>query len=381
MKNIKEKIAVINRTNFKNFGSVLQCYALCKTIENLGYESEIVWVRGSISKNFDIRIGKVFSSLFTVILHPYLFNHLSKNIIEVKETVINEKTCALFDEFVCNYIKQQQYSLNELKKLSKTECYKKIVCGSDQIWNPYSLYLDPLFFARFAPISKRIAYAPSLGCDELPKYNKRKLKKYVTEMSHVSVRETMGQKLLYDLCGRKYNIVLDPTLLISKETWNHIAKEYNASSYVVCYFLDEPSIDNQNRILNYAKENEKKIIVLGVSLNYISASLSHCVIKPDCGPCEFLGYLQNADAVITDSYHGMLFSILFRRNFASIERIYREHNQSSRQKSVLSDFDLESHYSNIFSANLLNPINYDFVIRKLEKRKEESLAFLKNALM
>ena len=216
------KVAIINRTNFKNYGSVLQCYALCCAVEKLGFESEIVWEEGNISKNFDFRPNKIISSVWKLVTHPSLISSTMTNVSDLSSRVISEKTVALFDEFVSSEVKQKKFPHRELVRRAKSDEYAKFICGSDQIWCSTTLYVDPLMYLRFSPREKRIAYAPSIGRDFIPDYNKRRMKKYISDIPHLSVRETEGARLINELTGMTAKVVLDPTLLHTRTDWNTI---------------------------------------------------------------------------------------------------------------------------------------------------------------
>ena len=371
------KVAVVNRTNFKNYGSVLQCFALCKAIEQLGYESEIIWQGGSIAKNYDFRLGKLFASIITLITHPSLISQARKSLHSVRKENITAITEQLFERFVEENINRKTATKRELKDLALTY-YDKCVCGSDQIWNPNTLYVDPLLFLRFAPKEKRVAYAPSLGSDSIPSYNKNKMKKFISDIPCVSIREKQGQKLLYELCGIEYPIVADPTLLFDMPFWTKYSIEMPFDDYVLCYFLEEPELSVQSNIVKYITELKKRVIIINSPLEFVSNhSLSERV---DCGPSEFLGLVRNASQIITDSYHGMLFSIIFEKDFVSIERNYSEHNQSSRQLSILEILGLQERYSVGGTIDdTLSSIDYSVVSKKIEHFRFESLEYLKRS--
>ena len=249
------KIAIINRTNLKNYGSVLQCYALCKAVSKLGYESEIVWEKGNLSKNFDFRPIKMLSSIWTLLTHPALWKLTFSTVKEVNEIIITEETATRYNQFVKQEINQRLYSRKELIKKARTEEYHKFICGSDQIWCSTTLYVDPLMYLRFAPREKRIAYAPSIGRDFIPKYNRKKMKKFISQIPHVSIREKEGQRLIKELTGREVPIVADPTLLLEKDDWDLLKKEYKEDKkYLLCYFLDIPTENIQHKIANTAKK-------------------------------------------------------------------------------------------------------------------------------
>ena len=174
---MKNKVAIVNRTNLKNFGSVLQVYALCNAVKKLGYDSEVVWQSGNMSQNYDLRPNKAIKTALKLLLHPTLLWSIIKTIREVKTNVIDEGKIKKFDDFVAKNFKQTFYAPNEIEKVATSDMYFKFICGSDQIWCTTTLYPDPMMYLRFAPKEKRVAYAPSLGRNYIPNSTKRTLKK------------------------------------------------------------------------------------------------------------------------------------------------------------------------------------------------------------
>lgn len=373
-----KKIAIINRSNFKNYGSVLQCYALCEAVRSLGMESELVWVRGNLSQNYDFRLNKIVSSLFKLATHPYLLKSTAKNVGDLNSRVIDKKTIELFNDFTQNYIHQNFYTISGLKKASRN-VYDKIICGSDQIWCSTTLYVDPLMYLRFAPKSKRIAYAPSIGRDYIPKYNSSKMKRYISQIPCLSVREKKGKELIKELTGRDAALVCDPTLLLSKKHYRTMQnKVEGVDNTLVCYFLDTPSEKTQKKIAAFAKNNGDKIVCLGCRLTYLEKVCD--VAYPECGPKEFLYVIDHAQRIFTDSYHGMLFSIIFEKSFLSIEREYSEFNQSSRQKTILEMFGLNDLYITENDDILEKKIDYTSFSKEKTDFIHNSLKFLKDSI-
>lgn len=374
-----QTIAIVNRTNLKNFGSVLQVYALCEAIKRLGYHSEVVWQSGNMSKNQDIRPVKVIRILLRLCTHPLLLWSTVKAIIEAKSQVIDELKEKKFNDFVAANFVQSFYDPEELIKMATTDKFYKFVCGSDQIWSSTTLYPDPMMYLRFSPKGKRVAYAPSLGRNYIPNYNKKILKKYISDVPCLSVREDEGRRLIKELTGRDALVVADPTLLLSSRDWDRLKIEIETPrNYVLCYFLDTPSDDVKTNICKYASSSGRDIVVLGKlnNLNYPQNKIHF----PVAGPGEFLHLISNASMVITDSYHGMLFAINYRKKFWSVERAYNQYDQSSRQLTVLSRLDLKERYLkkdfNFTDAN----IDYVSVQTKIEDFVTVSMNYLKQSL-
>lgn len=374
-----KKVAIVNRTNLKNYGSVLQVYALCEAVKNLGNEVEVIWEAGNLSTNYDFRPKKIIKTGLKLLTHPQLMKSTFSNIQYVQQHIISETTVRLFDDFVESHIKRSFYPAKMMNKRKVGEMYDKFICGSDQIWCTTTLYVDPLMYLRFAPKEKRIAYAPSLGRDYIPNYSKREMKKYILDIPDVSVRESMGQTLIRELTGRDVPVVLDPTLLVERKYWDQVKAPMNEESdYILCYFLSTPTEKTQLKMLALMKRLNKPVIALNSRLEYLEA---HVVVTyPDCGPQEFISFIENAACVMTDSYHGMLFSIMYHKQFWSIEREYGEFDQSSRQLSVLNMLGLQNRYCRENDELIQERIDYTGVEQVLLTEREKSLHFLRKAL-
>lgn len=374
-----KKVAVVNRTNLKNYGSVLQVYALCNTVEKFGYHAEVVWQSGNMSKNFDIRPNKIFKIGLKLLCHPSLLWSAYKTACNVKAVVIDEEKARMFDDFVAKNFVQSIYAPDEIEKVAASDKYCKFICGSDQIWVTTTLYPDPMMYLRFAPKEKRVAYAPSLGRDFIPGYNKRILRKYINDVPCLSVREDKGYRLIKELTGREATVVVDPTLLMRSNEWDRLKTNVELpEKYVLCYFLDEPSDNVKASICKFAKEKNLDIVVLG-KLSELDYTVKR-IHRPIAGPCEFLSIISSAQMVITDSYHGMLFSINYNKNFWSVERAYSQYDQSSRQLTVLSRLGLEDRYvrSNFNFTDAV--IDYDAVKTRIEDFVAFSMNYLKSSL-
>lgn len=376
---MKNKVAIVNRTNLKNFGSVLQVYALCNAVKKLGYDSEVVWQSGNMSQNYDLRPNKAIKTALKLLLHPTLLWSIIKTIREVKTNVIDEGKIKKFDDFVAKNFKQTFYAPNEIEKMAASDMYFKFICGSDQIWCTTTLYPDPMMYLRFAPKEKRVAYAPSLGRNYIPNYNKHILKKYISDVPCVSVREDEGHCLIKELTGRDATVVTDPTLLMRSNEWDRLKAEVDLpNKYVLCYFLDEPSEEIKAAICKYIKEKDLDIVVLG-KLGEVDYPVER-IHQPIAGPGEFLTITSEASMVITDSYHGMLFAINYHKKFWSVERAYSQFDQSSRQLTVLSRLAMEDRYMKVDFNFTDTDIDYSTIQSRIDEFVAFSMEYLKQSL-
>ena len=371
-----KKVAIVNRTNLKNYGSVLQVYALCEAVRLCGFVPEVVWEKGNLSKNWDVRPRKLLRVILKMLLHPSLLVETIKTILEVRGNKVPNIKADKFDTFVYEHLNCKFYSYSKLKCLAASDEYHKFICGSDQVWCSTALYVDPMMYLCFAPKAKKIAYAPSLGRSYIPQYNVRQMKRYIKEFDSISVREEDGRHLVSVLVNRDVSLVLDPTLLLKKSEWSIIKSSVSHRNYILCYFLDPPKKDFLDWLYRFAEKENLHIITLN---NNISEMNDH-VLLDVVGVDEFLGIIDEAELVLTDSYHGMLFSIIYQKRFWSIERNYSQHDQSSRQKNILKLIGLENRYVKDPKLIDMSTIDYVKVSDSLDKEREKSLSFLQVAL-
>lgn len=307
----------------------------------------------------------------------FFTNEIAAAILKLNMMIIDEDSSSV-EAKMLPYLREF-YSYDEIEAMAASDRYCKFVCGSDQVWATTTLYPDPMMYLRFAPREKRVAYAPSLGRNYIPNYNRKTIKQYVNDIDSVSVREDSGRRLLKELTSRDIPVVADPTLLMRSQEWDALKADVELPEhYALCYFLDEPSQDVKDAICKYVQENNKKIVVLG-HLDSIDIPEKD-IVRPTAGPAEFLTITSKADMVITDSYHGMLFAINYHRKFWSVERNYNQYDQSSRQLTVLNRLHLEDRYVKKNYEFTDASIDYEYVQARIDEFVNYSLNYLKTAL-
>ena len=248
------------------------------------------------------------------------------------------------------------------------------VCGSDQIWNP-DLGGDGFYFANFAEKNKRVAYAASFGVETLPEKMAVDYTEYLKGMSHISVREHAGAALIKELVQKDVPVVVDPTMLLSREEWLPMMKKPTyplKERFMLTYFLGGYSDDAQNYIKKVAQEHDLQI----VSLN------SMC---KDCywfgtGPSEFLWLIENAAVVCTNSFHGTVFSIIMNTPFINFRRGSKTNSMHSRIETLLRTMQLTGRVYGEVKEECLFDMDYQHVTGILESEKKRSIEYLRNAL-
>lgn len=255
------------------------------------------------------------------------------------------------------------------------EAYDAFVVGSDQVWNPLLRHGAATDFLTFANPEKRIAYAPSFGISSLPKAYRDSYREWLGAFAHLSVREHAGANIIRDLTGRDSHVLVDPTLMLEAEQWRTYARPHEAKPAgptVVTYFLGSISPERSAAIDRLAAAAGARRVDL--------AKFSH----PDvygAGPAEFLDYLDSASLVVTDSFHGSVFSILFGTPFLVGSREGSAPSMSSRISTLLGTFGLQDR---LWSEPTADPSVLDIDLSGapsvLAREREKARAFLADAL-
>jgi hypothetical protein len=363
-----------------HYGAQLQAYALMKSIAGQDVDCEIInYVRSdTIDGNRLFKKGLSARSLLSNANTLLNYGKLKRRYLR-------------FESFVHEDMKLSEKFYGTYARLSEdAPLYDVYVCGSDQIWNPL-IYkentFDPAFFADFAKTGRRVAYAPSFGISSIPEDKRELLKSYLEKFECLSVREMQGEKIIRDITGRDSCTVLDPTLLLTGEQWGGLASAPEFSGpYLLCYFITDA-----RKYSGYVQTLAQKYGLPVVSLcgsRRVVPQTRHKVL--DAGPREFLGLFRNARAVCTDSFHGTVFSINFKKEFFCFESSQKaEKAVNSRLNNILGKLDLTDR---IFSAKTelpefaariseaAGPIDYQKVDTLLQKEREQSVNYLRSSL-
>lgn len=263
--------------------------------------------------------------------------------------------------------------------MGKSDDFLFFVCGSDQIWNATNLYLDPLYYLCFAPNKKKVAFSPSFGKIFVPKYNYKPIKKRIKKFEKLSSREESGADIIEEMTQRKAECLVDPTLLLDKQQWQQIIGNKQSSQiesrYILLYFLDEP---NQYVINLLEILNEKGYEF--ISLNYMYNQYSkYNVKKVDAGPIEFLEYINYSEFILTDSFHGTVFSINLHKGFYVFNRNYGNAlNQSTRILSILERCGLNDRLINndVCELTYISESEYKKIDNYLFKERKHAKDYL-----
>ncbi|WP_298535133.1 polysaccharide pyruvyl transferase family protein [uncultured Algibacter sp.] len=374
----KYKIAILTQPLKTNYGGILQAYALQKILIESGNDVVTINRKDNTYSKFRLKISRIKNQLIN-----------KKN--KTSKIMFSEKQMGFITQYSSEFINNKivlSELINSNDKISnhfKKNYYNTLVVGSDQTWRPkyspniYNFYLDFLNNNE----TKRVAYASSFGVDnwEYTAKQSKKCKKLALKFDAISVREKSGINLCKKHLGVQAKLVLDPTLLLSKEEYIDLFKSQNLpdnKNKLYTYVLDRSNLKNDiiqyvSRILHLKefKNQPKESWIEGRNKN-----LEDYVYPPVEG---WIKGFYDAEFVITDSFHGTLFSILFNKPFLVIPNVERG---VGRFTSILSQFGLENRMvtnsSEVSESLLTEKINFDEVNSKLQNLKIQSLDFLKD---
>lgn len=253
---------------------------------------------------------------------------------------------------------------------------ERFVVGSDQVWNPAFTHGNEEWFLNFAQPRQRIAYAASFGIPRVPRYLVGRYRRDLAGIPHLSVREDQAVGIVRELTGRTVPVVLDPTMLHERGFWEARAvtpTPLEGEDYLLTFRLkagDSASTptSHQDPALDYARASGLRVVDLFAPDDPALLSIS---------PLGFIGTIRNAHLVVTDSFHGAVFSLLFHTPFLLEQR----GAMNSRIETLLSASGLHNRMLHeVQSIGTALEIDWADVDDRLARRRRDSLAFLEGAL-
>lgn len=349
-----------------NFGSILQTYATQKIFEKHGFDCEII---DYVSPN-----RKKLSLFFDC---PEKFkNNIAKRIIyyigKIPSFILKDITFGGFLRKYINLSKNRYYSFDELKRNPPIADY--YVTGSDQVWNSkYNGGVDKSFYLKFAnDNANKIAFVASFGNTQLSDEENNAIKPMLQEYNYLSVREDSAVDILSNI-GLNSICLVDPTLQISKEEWQKIStKRIEKSKYLLLFLLYNEDNGATEYAQKIAKERDLKIVKLSWELKKPSGVDK---LYTHRRPQDFLSLFNYANFIVTNSFHGVAFSINLNKQFAFVPRC----ELNGRIESLLRLTGLSKQKVNDFNISVPF-VEYKEVNEILNKERQKADRFLQNAL-
>ena len=354
------KVGIITFHHTTNYGATLQAYALSKTIKKWGHHVEIIDYRPKGAVLFYLRQLLPFQNK-RLQWNKDFYQHILQA-VKMRRFLRSDLQLS---PFKC-------YSNSKLGQLVETAGYDAVVTGSDQVWCLTTKFrqFDPAYFLDFLEDKDsclKVSYAPSVGGTKTFGNQKDEICDLLGRFDRISVRDWHSADLLREECNIESVKVLDPTFLIGYED---ILVPPNAKKPYLLIYNHQGLGELQKRIIEKVSQNRNlEIVSIGSTLKVADRSL--VAIEPKA----WIGYFKQASYVVTNTFHGTIFSIIFKRDFS----VFVGEGKKNKVFDLLALLDLENRImtdtTNEDRIDTLE-IDYDSVYKKLIPSVEKSTAFL-----
>ena len=354
------KVGIMTFHTALNYGAVLQAYALNKTLIDKGVEAEIIDYSAPFNEkrfapkklSYFLNIRNLYSVLFC--------NSYQRH---------NKR---IFDDFKNNCLRLSKPIYNQKELGDVVNNYDVFIVGSDQVWNLACTERDDSYFLPFVNANrKKNSYAASIGYAHFPESERAHYKALIEAFNKISVRETSAVKAIKEITGRNVSLVLDPTLLLTKEKWRALFSNVDCRKYkfLLLYLMSEDRV-----LIKFAKKlaKEKNLKIIYITQRFFK--LPGVINQRDVSIPQWLSLFHEAEIVVTNSFHGLAFSINFDKDFFT--RYIPRSIANSRLQTLLDMFDLHYRRIDSDSFNKEKCINTEKNQEKLEILREKSINFL-----
>ncbi|MEG0577316.1 MAG: polysaccharide pyruvyl transferase family protein [Bacilli bacterium] len=391
-----KKVGIITHYyNSNNYGGLLQAYALYYVLSKMGVQAEQIsykQIEFPILNSKEMKNERInFKWLINKI--KIVSNNIAKNVMKSLKKYENMRKYSTLEQLM-EKRKKKNMEFRELIPHSRvftddsineiSEFYDYYITGSDQVWNPYMF--SYAYFLKFVTKKKKIAYAASIAVGNLTNKQKDVIIPLISSFDYISVREESAKHIIEKEISNSIDVVVDPTLLLAKDDWEKIEKKVNiGENYLFTYLLGE-SKKNRKIIRKIAKEKGLKIVsVPHLYFQYEPSDEDFADIELyDIGPAEFISLIHNASLIITDSFHGCVFSIIFEKEFYSLNRNdnFDLSSMNSRIIDLFKMLDMEDRtILNINqSIETFEKLNYNIIKKQLKIKTVDSMDYLKKTL-
>lgn len=372
MRNYKKKLSLVTWIGDGNFGTCLQSFALHEYLKRNGYDVSIVtmWPKTKGLKSYIKALANRVGLLRL------------QEMWRMRKASLRLKKLNLFVTHGYNFptlITERQRK----KYLKKTDVF---ITGSDQIWNTYFGF-DPTMFLSFVDNNKRVAYASSIGTNNIKEEYKDEVRNLLLRFQYIGVRENEAVKVLSDLTGRTdIKQVLDPTFMLTSEDWSDLTKTINIDircpqTYMLCYLIGRNECYKE-QIAEVKKAYGIEDIVIVSSEENPDFNVDNAIVYSSASPLEFVKLIENSSLVCTDSFHATAISINCKIDFVEFLR-FKDGDKKSQNSRI---YDLLNHYmlmNRIYSDSQTgwkSSIDYTIPQSILISDRKESVDYLINAI-
>ncbi len=365
------KVCTITCHDVYNHGASLQAYALIEYLKQIGNDVEIIDYKPDyLSGHYKI------ISIDNPKWNKNYITKLTYIILKLPFKLEALKRKKAFDTFKNKFMSLSKYrytsNIQLINNIPKADVY---LCGSDQIWNSLrDNGKDPAFYLDFVPDSKiRASYAASFATETIDNKYKNFVRENLLKLDRISVREKSGKKIINELELKKVEVVVDPVFLLDRKIWDDIGNTEFKDKYVLVYDFDNNPIIKK-LALEISHYRRCKIY----TINHYRGSYEDKNFKFS-GPETFISLVRNAEFVISNSFHAVAFSLIYKKPMAIVRRL---ENINTRMRDLLIDFNLEHRYieNDYILDKLLEDIDYAKVDKILKAKIISSKNYINEVL-
>ena len=357
------KIGLVTFSNsYDNYGQVMQALATQEYLKSRGHDVFLLRENFSCWEKCILHIKLIIKRLILLMIGYDRFKSLDNirlklTLQRVMEEADDKRHPRYMEEFRRHHFKISVYSEDIIKKLNIS-----VLCtGSDQIWT----LANPYFFLRYgSPNLKRISIAPSTGNRNIPLKDNMKIAEWLPSYSFITTREESGVKMCKSL--GYYNVckVLDPTFLLSADDYLRFASSRKeVQPYLMLYLLNAQAPVEYGEIVAFAQSNGLEVKYVTGGRRYDNHKQIYATVQ------DWISLMYNAKYVITNSFHGMVFSIIFRKKFLVLPLSGSSKMTNERIYNVTSELGLEKRIYSGSLQEVFNTINYSIAEKRIKNNK------------
>ncbi|MBO4828764.1 MAG: polysaccharide pyruvyl transferase family protein [Fibrobacter sp.] len=369
-------IGILTTYFASNFGAALQPYAMKKTLEQLGFDVEVIrYQQKAVWRHYNpfnlLNVRRCFRKNPISTIIALLWEYPLKCIKELK-----------FRKFIRTYITMNG---GFEKEWSKEKDFYFI--GSDQLWRPQNTggSFDDVYFGQFRVKAgaKKISYAVSGEAIDYNERNVKYLKENLKNFDFISVRERkLAEELMLHTGVDDIHVTVDPTLLCNPKIFDDVKQKHPCpGKKFILFYQIRNSLLFLPKLYKYARSMNAELVVLSSYVDFriklFSIRNRHVLYFPDACEDLFLGSIKNAEVVFTPSFHGNVFAILNRKN---VYDLVLDDGHDTRANELLNNLGIKDHFLRVEDEIQLSSINYDDVEKKLSAMRNKSMMFVRNAL-
>lgn len=367
------KLGLLTFHTAANYGAALQAYAFEKFLTDKGYDCEYInYVNASRAHEYCmswhvydcLKRGKLTSAAAYMAGSPFMTLRKMR-----------------FDKFYRKNLRQTEKVYRNSKEAEVlNDQYDYFIVGSDQVWNPVCNGDDAAYLLDFVKDGrKRISYSPSFGMTEVDEAHEKVFCDNLKMFAHIGVRETVGQWIVKELTGREATLCLDPVLLLTKDQWNDIMPKKKTNERFIFSYTNRDSQTKDFFNTGYKLDGRKHYVLSRYTKpsDFVNSQVR---VKYCMSPQEFLWVVNNAEMVVSASFHCIAMSIILNRQFVAITT--GDEGKDERLLNLLRTLGLQHRVlkEGMTVEDVNAPINYEAVNKKLEQLKQHSVDYLTNAI-